>query len=251
MTQLNKTNRLSLLKVSQEGKPEEVARRLIEVIELGLIAEGEQLPSESELAMRFGVATVTLRDALAILRQRGVVATRRGRNGGSFVCAPVAVSDDFLKARSSAMSSLELRDLCDEHIAISATAAGLAASRSSSAQQQRLEHFVGALQEATTRSELRRADARFHIEVAVAAQSVRLTHAEMRLQAEMGELLWIASSDTYKNAAINDHRAILQAVMAGESNLASALAEAHVKEGIKRLMDMRFELLTLQESQQP
>ncbi|MNV82036.1 hypothetical protein D3C71_1757480 [compost metagenome] len=85
----------------------------------------------------------------------------------------------------------------------------------------------------------------------MAAQSVRLTHAEMRLQAEMGELLWIASSDTYKNAAINDHRAILQAVMAGESNLASALAEAHVKEGIKRLMDMRFELLTLQESQQP
>lgn len=250
MTQPNKVNRLSLLQVSQEGKPEEVARRLIEVIDLGLIGEGEQLPSESELATRFGVATVTLRDALAILRERGVVATKRGRNGGSFVCAPVEASDELLKVRLSHMSSLELRDLCDEHIAISATAAGLAASRSSSAQHQRLEHFVTALQDATTRSELRRADARFHIEIAVAAQSVRLTHAEMRLQAEMGELQWIAM-DAYKNTAVAEHRAILQAVMAGESNLASALTEAHVKEGIKRLMGLRFELLERQESTLP
>nr|WP_180206163.1 FCD domain-containing protein [Pseudomonas sp. SbOxS1]NYU06380.1 FadR family transcriptional regulator [Pseudomonas sp. SbOxS1] len=248
MTQLNKVNRLSLLQVSQEGKPEEVARRLIEVIELGLIGVGEQLPSESELATRFGVATVTLRDALAILRQRGVVATKRGRNGGSFVCAPVEVSDEFLKARLSAMSSLELRDLCDEQIAISATAAGLAASRSSSAQHQRLENFVTALQDASTRSELRRADARFHIEIAVAAQSVRLTHAEMRLQAEMGELQWISTTDVHKRIAIDGHRAILQAVMAGESNLARALTEAHVKDGIKRLMDLRFSLLGQQES---
>ena len=248
MTQLNTVNRLSLLQVSQEGKPEEVARRLIEVIGLGLIGVGEQLPSESELATRFGVATVTLRDALAILRQRGVVATRRGRNGGSFVCAPVEVSDDTLKLRLSAMSSLELRDLCDEQVAISATAAGLAASRSSSVQHQRLEHFVSALQEATTRSELRRADARFHIEVAVAAQSVRLTHAEMRLQAEIGELLWIAMNETQKNTAVAEHRAILQAVTAGEANLASALTEAHIKEGIKRLMDLRFALLESQES---
>jgi DNA-binding FadR family transcriptional regulator len=248
MTQPNKVNRLSLLQVSQEGKPEEVARRLLEVIGLGLISEGEQLPSESELASRFGVATVTLRDALAILRQRGVVATKRGRNGGSFVCAPVEVSDDFLKVRLSNMSSLELRELCDEHVAISATAAGLAASRSSSVHHQRLEHFVTALQEATTRSELRRADARFHIEIAVAAQSVRLTHAEVRLQSEVGELHWISTNDAQKNTAIAEHRAILQAVMAGESNLASALTEAHVKEGIKRLMDLRFQLLGLQES---
>ncbi|MNZ77768.1 FCD domain protein [compost metagenome] len=146
------------------------------------------------------------------------------------------------------MSSLALRDLCDEQIAISATAAGLAASRASSVQHQRLEHFVSALQDATARSELRRADARFHIEVAVAAQSVRLTHAEMRLQAEIGELHWICTDDAQKNTAIAEHRAILQAVIAGESNLASALTEAHIKEGIKRLMDLRFQLLGQQES---
>ncbi|HBP6163713.1 TPA: FadR family transcriptional regulator [Pseudomonas aeruginosa] len=247
MNQLSKMSRLSLLHVSQEGKPEEIARRLTEVIKLGLIGEGEQLPSEYELATHFGVATITLRDALAILRDHGVVDTKRGRNGGSFVLSPREVSDEVLKARLSTMSSLELRDLCDEHVAISATAAGLAARRASNSHHQRLAHFVTALENATTRNDLRRADARFHIEIAVAAQSVRLTHGEMRLQSEMGELHWISTSEVHKSTAIAEHRAILQAVVAGEFNLATALTEAHVKQAIKRLMDMRLALLRLQE----
>ncbi|MFL6607198.1 MAG: winged helix-turn-helix domain-containing protein, partial [Pseudomonas sp.] len=77
----------SLIRVNQEGKTESVTRRLIEMIDLGLLVEGEQLPSENSLSTQLGVATVTLRDALAALRERGVIETRRGRNGGSFICA--------------------------------------------------------------------------------------------------------------------------------------------------------------------
>ncbi len=58
-------------------------------------------------------------------------------------------------------------------------------------------------------------------------------------------------ADAQKSTVIAEHRAILQAVMAGESNLASALTEAHVKEGIKRLMDLRYALLELQEATSP
>ena len=75
----------SYIRLRQEGRTEEVVRRLMEAIDLGLYGEGQQLPSETELAGQFGVATVTLRDALAYLRQRGVIETRRGRTGGSFV----------------------------------------------------------------------------------------------------------------------------------------------------------------------
>lgn len=61
-----------------------VARRIGEAIGLGLVADGEQLPSESDLAGAFNVSTVTLREALSTLRERGLVETRRGRGGGSF-----------------------------------------------------------------------------------------------------------------------------------------------------------------------
>ena len=64
----NGSRTASFMRLRQEGRTEEVVRRLIEVIDLGLFAKGEQLPSETELALQFGVATVTLREALAVLR---------------------------------------------------------------------------------------------------------------------------------------------------------------------------------------
>lgn len=235
----------SFMRLRQEGRTEEVVRRLIEVIDLGLFAEGEQLPSETELSMQFGVATVTLREALALLRERGLIETRRGRNGGSFVCPYVEMPAKHLLTRIQEMSALELRDFADEHSAISGAAARLAARRASPQHLDRLQHYVDALVTAESRTERRRADARFHIEVAVAAQSVRLTHAEMNLQTQIGELLWVdAPNDLVNTTTIcTEHQAIADAIAAGDSTLAGALAEAHVNRGVKRLIDIRLSLV--------
>lgn len=245
MNELKNVRPANFMRLRQEGRTEEVARRLIELVELGLFSEGEQLPSESDLATQFGVATVTLRDALASLRERGVIETRRGRNGGSFVCAPPVTNDGALFAQLKAMSALELRDMCDEHVAISGAAARLAAQRSSAQHHARLEFYIDALRQASSRQEQRRADARFHLEVAVAAQSVRLTHAEMNLQAELGELLWLSPDGPLAaDGPVLEHRAIADAIVATDSNLAGALAEAHVTRGIKRLINLRLQLLS-------
>ncbi|MBF8728921.1 FadR family transcriptional regulator [Pseudomonas guariconensis] len=233
------------MRLRQEGRTEEVVRRLIEVIDLGLFAEGEQLPSETELSMQFGVATVTLREALALLRERGLIETRRGRNGGSFVCPYVETPAKHLLTRIQEMSALELRDFADEHSAISGAAARLAARRASPQHLDRLQHYVDALVTAESRTERRRADARFHIEIAVAAQSVRLTHAEMNLQTQIGELLWVDAPNDLVNATTicTEHQAIADAIAAGDSTLAGALAEAHVNRGVKRLIDIRLSLV--------
>ena len=53
-----------------------------------LLPDGSPLPAESDLADRLGVATTTVREALSTLRAEGLIRTRRGRRGGSFVCAP-------------------------------------------------------------------------------------------------------------------------------------------------------------------
>lgn len=240
----NGSRTASFMRLRQEGRTEEVVRRLIEVIDLGLFAKGEQLPSETELALQFGVATVTLREALAVLRQRGLIETRRGRNGGSFVCAMPETAEQVLLDRLMELSALELRDLGDEHMAIAGTAARLAAQRSSKEHHQRLMHYIDALRTASSRLERRRADARFHIEVAVAAQSVRLTHAEMQLQAEIGELIWIdAEGFPDADATCAEHRAIADAIVNGDANLAGILAEAHVTRAVKRLINLRLQLM--------
>lgn len=62
---------------------ERATKQIIRMIESGGLAEGEMLPSESELAERLNVSKITIRRALAELRNMGYIATIHGK--GSFV----------------------------------------------------------------------------------------------------------------------------------------------------------------------
>ncbi|NAZ36491.1 phosphonate metabolism transcriptional regulator PhnF [Rubellimicrobium sp. CFH 75288] len=65
-----------------------VAEALRADLRAGRWRPGERLPSEAELALRFGVHRHTLREALARLAAEGLVASRRG--AGHFVLSPPA-----------------------------------------------------------------------------------------------------------------------------------------------------------------
>src|ERR1700742_3846143 len=67
---------------------EVTVERLAQSIRLGVLADGEQLPPERELADLLGVSRVTLREAIKALREGGLVESRRGRGGGTFVVSP-------------------------------------------------------------------------------------------------------------------------------------------------------------------
>lgn len=49
-------------------------------------APGSRLPAEAELAEEYGVARMTMRRAMGVLRERGLVRTLHGR--GTFVIKP-------------------------------------------------------------------------------------------------------------------------------------------------------------------
>src|SRR3954466_4694431 len=59
--------------------------RLAQAIRLGMVAVGERLPPERELAEQLRVSRVTLREAIGALREAGYLESRRGRSGGTFV----------------------------------------------------------------------------------------------------------------------------------------------------------------------
>lgn len=62
---------------------EQVATDLLEQVVSGRFQPGEPLPTERELAAAHNVSRLTLREAIGILRQKGVIEVRRGR--GTFV----------------------------------------------------------------------------------------------------------------------------------------------------------------------
>lgn len=225
------------------GRAEAVIQRITESVALGLLTDGEHLPSETDLAAQLGVSTVTLREALASLREQGLIETRRGRNGGSFVRAPGDPTATHLRGRLAALSIPDLRDAGDELLAVSGAAARLAAARASSDNVRRLLTLAERIGAADGVGGQVRADSRFHIEVAVAAASERLTRNEVGLQGELGLLLWgVASAPADAERAAEEHRAIALAISREEQGRARDLAEQHVEQNTNRLIEARIEL---------
>ena len=180
--------------LSDAGRAEQVARRLADAIVLGVLLPGERLPSEAELSRRFGVALVTAREGLGMLRDAGLVETRRGRDGGSFVvddAGRAAGRDDaFLEARLRGLSQVELTDLAVYVSTISEGCAARAAERSTPADDARLNAWLASADFGSAAA-ARRDAAGFFLELAVLSQSTRLVREQIRLQAEFGPLLWL------------------------------------------------------------
>ena len=212
-----------------EGRAEAVRRRLGEAIALGLLPDGSMLPPESDLADRFGVATVTVREALGTLRDDDLIVTRRGRGGGSFVKAPQDGGRAALLARLAHVGLGELRDLADHYCAISGHCAALAAERADSEDVARLRRLASARAEHDEPSGIPRLEGTFHLELAAMAQSARLTREEMALQREIGPVLWLADVEL-GTAAGPAHLAIVEAVAAGDPGTARQRAEDHVRQ---------------------
>ncbi len=230
------------------GRAEDIVARLREAVFLGILNPGDQLPTEIDLAQQFGVAPMTVRDALAVLRERGLIETRRGRTGGSFIRQGANLPVEEARSRLAELTLSQLRDLIDEQQAISGQSAALAAERASEVNVRRLFEFTDRLRAADDVGDCVRADSRFHVEVAVAAQSERLTRQEVRIQAEVSGLLWLPLGPELDRSAIADeHHAIAVAIATGDPDLARQKAQEHVRRSLHQLTELQL-LVTEDES---
>jgi DNA-binding FadR family transcriptional regulator len=224
------------------GRAELVERRLADAITSGLLPHNERLPREAELARRFGVATVTAREALEALRHRGLVRTTRGRDGGSFVIAGERPDRAALDQRLRQLSRVDLRDLATYYRTINAGAAELAADRAAPDDVAQLRILV----ERTGTADAvagRRGERAFHLQLAALSQSPRLVREEVRLQAEFGPLLWRCQDDgDARWAARAAHDAIVTALDDVDTERARALTAAHVDASLEWLVDHKIAL---------
>lgn len=208
-----------------------------------MLRVGERLPPEAELASQFGIAVATLRKALAQLRAQGVVETRRGRNGGTFVVQAPFPSESTLLTVLRRLSVVELRDFADEHAAVAGMSARLAAERCAADQRTRLAELAFRAREAGSVQELALTDSRFHVEVAVLSHSQRLLTAEQRLQAEISPLLWCKqTSRASTQQAFNEHLSIIMAIERQDPAQSQHLAEEHAMRNVRLIIDAKLAL---------
>lgn len=204
------------------GRVQVIFDRLRNAVALDVFKDGEQLPSEAELAAHMGISPVTLRDAIRLMREAGLLETKRGRTGGSFVRRNGYDSVAHGNSRLASMSLVDLRDLSDWRTSVAESSAWLAAERASGdevdAMAQHVESFAGAENSASAR----RAEGRFYIAVAAASQSVRLTRATVTCVIDYGPLLSLAYQDTkLRNRVARHHESLLAAITDGNCGHAS------------------------------
>ena len=70
---------------------QQTADTLYEMVADGVLAPGEQLPNENELATKLHISRTTLREAIHILAAQGILVIHRGR--GTFVSSQIHAGD--------------------------------------------------------------------------------------------------------------------------------------------------------------
>jgi GntR family transcriptional repressor for pyruvate dehydrogenase complex len=204
------------------------AQRLDAAIRLGVFIPGEQLPPERELAVQLGVSRVNLREAIAALREAGMVQTRRGRGGGTTVIstgrAGQLLDHDQLRHRRA-----QLVDALNYRRVVEPGAAYLAAGRELTADQRDwLTDSEAAVRSAGPGAESRIADSRLHLALATLSGSPMLIEAVTRVQSSLDALLSHAPDlPGALDHSHQGHQDVIRAVLAGDPLTARAAMEQH------------------------
>ncbi|SFS64277.1 transcriptional regulator, GntR family [Saccharopolyspora flava] len=209
---------------------EETVERLLQAIRLGVVAPGERLPAERELAARLGVSRVTLREAIRALQESGYVESRRGRYGGTFVNAEPARSSRKGPRRIARELGVDLHDALTHRHVLEVGAAEQAASRELGEAER--AHLVSRLGEAgdCALRHYRRMDSRLHLAIAELTGSASLTSAiadvRMRINALLDAIPLLERNIEHSN---EQHEAVVRAVLDGDAQKARVAMAEHLE----------------------
>ncbi len=234
--------------VSAESPADAVVRRIRAAIGLGSLSDGDRLPREVDLARQFGVTVFAMREALGVLRAEGLIETKPGNRGGSYV-RRYTDRASLTAGELRRMSAAELRDLGDWRQMLTSVSASLAAQRGSPSSTQRLHEYAVALSSADTELQARRAHGRFHIELAAVAQSRRMTEAQIAMYEEFDWLLALALSDSeWRKTSADELQLIADAIERREPDAAREAAQAHAASTVAAVNALRLATLAAEGS---
>lgn len=210
---------------------EQTVERLATAIRMGVVATGERLPPERELAEQLKVSRVTLRQAIKALQQAGHVVSARGRNGGTIVVYDPAsrrAGDPRHVARQ--LGADEVADALAFRSVVEPGAAELAAARELTTDDRSRLAAAHAAYMAADGPARRVADSQFHILIAELSGSPSVAAAVADVQSRLDELL--AAIPVFGvNIAHSDaqHARITRAITRGNAAAARAAMAEHIE----------------------
>jgi DNA-binding FadR family transcriptional regulator len=207
---------------------EEIVAKIKDMLENGRLKSGDQLPGERELSEVFQVSRSSVREALRTLETQGHLESRQG--DGTYIASKSVESlvnplaSVIFSEKDSQMELFEMRRLIEPQLAY------LAAERATQEEIAMMEQALVLQEEAIARGETGTdVDKSFHYIMAKATKNKVL----LRLTDSMRDLL-AESRDKYLQVegrpgkSISRHRQVLDAIKAGDGELAARVMLEHV-----------------------
>ena len=223
-------NPIDFTPLAKAGMSDMLIQRILGFVTAGRLKPGDRLPSERELSERFQVSRPTVREAMKALHFLGVVEIHHG--GGAFVSALNAAEllgplSFFLN-----LSEVTVEKLYDARRLIEGEICALAVGYGSAEDFAHLENLISQ-QEAqkSYADEYLALDSQFHEYLGEMSRNPFLSRASRSLNVLGIEFRRkAANSKETPTRSIEDHRAILNALRAGDPEAARNAMVAHMNQ---------------------
>jgi DNA-binding FadR family transcriptional regulator len=222
-----------LTPIDARKRAEQVRDALIQLIRNGQFADGDKLPTESQLSAMFGVGRSTVREAVQSLIGLGIVEMRPGR--GAYV-SRISLND-LVRMVDGAVrleygAALQLHEV---RAMIEITAARLAASRRTDDDLTKMSAAIEEYRVAppdTAKDVLVSADLDFHRAVVAAAHNEMLNQLLGSISGLLHEHRRQYASATepeLRQTVVEGHESIRDAIASGDARAAAARMQAHMR----------------------
>jgi len=229
--------KLNVARLPVLNRVEEVARELVNRIRSGEWQPDMRLPSEQSMAVQFGVSRTVIREAIARLKNEGLVTTRQG--SGAFVrdweTSSLHLDPEISKSLKSVLFIAELRK------GIEAEAAALAAERRTRKDLAAIEKAYARVSETTrARGDSTRADMGFHRAIADASHNPYYTAILDYLSQFLVQALRVsrgneALREDFARQVESEHLDIVDAIRRKDSSAARLTAQLHMDQARIRI----------------
>ncbi len=232
-------------KVTPEKLSAAVTRQIEKLILRGILRPGERLPSERDLADKLAVSRPSLREAVAELQQKGLLASRAGSG--------IYVADVLGNAFSPALQGLfaEHNEAVFDYVSFRRDMEALCAERAARLASDTDLKVIAAIFEKMEDAHQKgdpdreaKLDAEFHMAIIEASHNVVMLH----MMRSMFQLLRdgvfynrqaMFRQRTTRATLLDQHRAINEAIQARDPEAASAAIRAHLGYVEDALADLR------------
>lgn len=211
----------------------QVTSQMLAAVFAGASTVGDELPSERDLSLQFGVSRTVVREALRGLQAKGVVEVQTGR-AARIVAVPASQVSEIVQLYVHGAESQDLLgpdDIAEVRTTLELRLSELAARHASPADLELLKASVAAMGTSSDPEEAARHDTEFHQLLAAAThnpiyvtllESINAVMAPYRLSSlrRPGRI----------GIAVDQHQRVLEALRTQDPDMARAAMESHLED---------------------